>query len=438
MATKVIGYVPTSVTKAIKKVQPGNKTYSNGTVTKNTGNLTSRGYSGSIGVNNASTKGYSSSRTPSTGAANVATTKVSAPATTSYSSSSSYSSPSYSYDDDYDYDSGSSAKASSGSDYDYSYWQQQLDAANAANQETINKLENMLKAAEEQRAKEEAQRAASYNALMVAYNKQKADYDNYLAQRKQEAQNAYDRGVNTLNSSYNNQLKSLGNNLTETNNQLLNAYNQSRSSISADAEDALRQAYINNMLNQKNLSQQLSAMGLNGGATETTISGMLNNYGNARNNIDTTRNKNLSSLQSNYNNNVSQAKQAYNTALANAESQKTNQLNALSDALSKNQIAALTDYQSLMQNDNQAYLNMLQNAIANGTNFTYDPTSADNVVRAVSYRQASPDNESSNYNALQALIDAQAGNVPNNNFLSLSDPTTQSNYLARILAQLRG
>ena len=429
------GGIPSNI-----KLNTKTTSISNGVVTKKnntTGqNLTSKGYPGSIGTYNLTTKGYSGSQSGSAGTGNISTTKVNLPSSSSssggYSGGYSSSSRSSGYDDDYDYDGGYS-----GGGNNDAYWQAQLDAANQARQDDINRLENMLKAAEAQRAKEEAQRAASYNALMVAYNKQKADYDNYLAQRKQEAQNAYNRGVNNLNSSYNSQLSSLSNNLNETNNQLLNAYNQSRSSIASDAEGALRQAYINNMLSQRNLGQQMSALGLSGGAAESTLASMLNNYGNARNNIDTTRNKNLANLQSNYNTNTAQARQAYHTALANAQAQRTNQLNALSDALSKNQIAALTDYQSLMQNDNQAYMNMLQNAIANGANFTYDPTSADNLVRAVSYRQANPDDQSSGAGAIQALVDAQAANVPNGDFLSLSDPTIQSNYLARILAQLR-
>lgn len=70
--------------------------------------------------------------------------------------------------------------------------------------------------------------------------------------------------------------------------------------------DALKQAYINKMQTLRNLPQQMSAQGLNGGASETTLASMNNNYGNARNQLETERLKQLASLQSTYQNNLAQ------------------------------------------------------------------------------------------------------------------------------------
>lgn len=70
--------------------------------------------------------------------------------------------------------------------------------------------------------------------------------------------------------------------------------------------DALKQAYINKMQTLRNLPQQMSAQGLNGGASETTLASMNNNYGNARNQLETERLKQLASLQNTYQNNLAQ------------------------------------------------------------------------------------------------------------------------------------
>ena len=225
---------------------------------------------------------------------------------------------------------------------------------------------------------------------------------------REAAQNAYDRGMNALNSAYDNQLTSLGDNLKEINSQLENQYNRSRNSISQDAESSLRQAYINRMLSQKNLGQQMSAQGLTGGATETTMASMLNNYNNARNNINTAMNNNLYNLEGNYSDNISQARQAYNTAVANANLARAQQAMSLENALANNQISALGDYQTLLQRDNQNYLDLLKAAIQNGASFSYDPTQANNTFRAVNVQQAANPNLASNYQAIQELMNAQS------------------------------
>lgn len=247
--------------------------------------------------------------------------------------------------------------------------------------------------------------ANAYNALLAAYRGN--DYSGYLDEMRAAAQAAYDRGMGALNDAYNNQLSSLNDNLAETKSQLLNQYNRSRKSVMDDAASSLRQAYINKMLSQKNLGQQMSALGLNGGATESTLANMSNNYGNARSAINTTQNNNLSSLEGNYSDNLSQAIQAYNSAVANANLQKAQQAMSLENALANNQINALSDYQSLMQNQNAQYLDLLKTAIANGASFSYDPTSANNGFGAVNVQQAYNPNYVNALTAIQELMGSE-------------------------------
>lgn len=226
----------------------------------------------------------------------------------------------------------------------------------------------------------------AYRKLLEAYKNQQTGYTDYLNRMNETAQGAYDRGMNTLNNSYNEllnllngsydtQKNTLAENLERAKNSLLSTYNNNRSNLSTDAENSLKQAYISNMLAKRNIAQQLSAMGLNGGMTETTLAGMANNYGNQRNNINTALNRSLADLMNNYNNSMSElegnysselanALQSYNNALGNANSQKMQQILALEDALANNQMNAYSNYQNMLDNYNNTYYNLLKNAIA--------------------------------------------------------------------------
>lgn len=144
-------------------------------------------------------------------------------------------------------------------------------------------------------------------------------YNEWQSQIKQAAEDAYNRGKAALQDAYNSKIKSLLNNYNSATEQLGNSYNTAKSGIEADAAKSLREAYINNMLNKRDLNQLLSAQGLSGGASETTLAKLLNTYGNNRNNINTATNRNLTELETSHNANLAEALQNYNDALANAQ-----------------------------------------------------------------------------------------------------------------------
>jgi len=85
-----------------------------------------------------------------------------------------------------------------------------------------------------------------------------------------------------------------------------NNYNYAVGQVNDAANDALREAYINRMLTERNLQQQLTAQGLNGGASETTAASLYNNYGNARNELERERQRQIGSLANTYQNNLAQ------------------------------------------------------------------------------------------------------------------------------------
>lgn len=83
-------------------------------------------------------------------------------------------------------------------------------------------------------------------------------------------------------------------------------YEYGQGQLNSATDSALQQAYINRMMKRRNLAQLLSAQGLNGGASETTTAGMLNNYSNSRNALETERARQLASLFNTYQNNMAQ------------------------------------------------------------------------------------------------------------------------------------
>lgn len=110
---------------------------------------------------------------------------------------------------------------------------------------------------------------------------------------------------------------------------------------------ALQKAYINRMLQDKNLQQSLSAQGLNGGASETTIAGMYNNYNNARNDLETERQRQTANLLNTYQNNIAQLEQQRASGEAADLSQYQTALQNLTAGNTPNLISLLQGYSDM-------------------------------------------------------------------------------------------
>ena len=117
-------------------------------------------------------------------------------------------------------------------------------------------------------------------------------------------------------------------------------YEYGQGELNRATDNALQQAYINKMMSERNLAQQLAAQGLNGGASETTTAGMLNHYNNSRNALETERQNQLASLENTYQNNMAQLENQrasgdaadlsqYQTNLANLTANNTNNIVSL-------------------------------------------------------------------------------------------------------------
>jgi len=273
-----------------------------------------------------------------------------------------------------------------------------------------------------------------YGQLMTSYLDQEraAAQAQYEAQRK-AAQEAYDRGMGYLNDSYNNRQNSLRGNYNATLDALNSSYNNSSNKVNADANRSLQEAYINRMLSQRNLGQQLSAQGLNGGTSESMLASLYNNYGNARNGIENTRATNLADLENTFNQNKAGALQTLNNALANLESERAQYAMQLENALANNQIGASQNYASALSDVNGNYTNMLNAYLKNLQDYSYTPTEALNTVRAVAMTQANPEANTNYRNYLNLLA-----NLADNANASQTTDAVNTASNAALLQQLLG
>ena len=230
-----------------------------------------------------------------------------------------------------------------------------------------------------------------------------------LASQRAAAKEAYNRNMSRIASAYGSAAGSLRDNYNSTVDRLNAARDKSMGDVNNDAEKSLREAYINNMLTKKNLNQRLSAMGYNGGATESTMASLDNNYGNSRTGINETLNRNISDLNQTYGDNLASALQSYNSAKANLDMQRMQLENQAESMYNNMSQSSLSGIGSLLQMD-QSYVNALANALSKQNDYTYDPTVATNDFVAGQAQQAQSADSGNAYAKWKAQAELEAAN----------------------------
>lgn len=248
-------------------------------------------------------------------------------------------------------------------------------------------------------------------------------YLNWLSGIRAQAEEAYNRKMENISRAYDSARGNLDNSLNETRRQLTASRDYSNKNINTDADDSLRQAYINAMLQKKNLRQNMTAQGLSGGANESTLASLSNNYGNARTDVNTQRNRSLADLEQTYNTNISQAVQQYNNALSSLDIQRMQLENAAQDALANYQ-TQYSDSMAYIAPSNEAYISALNAAMNNQANFTFDPTEANNPYALAQIQQAQSGDTSTYYSKLlqqQALNGANSKALRNMTYMAIQN-----------------
>lgn len=249
-----------------------------------------------------------------------------------------------------------------------------------------------------------------YEAILRA--QQEAE-ERRLAELRRRADEAYNRNMARIENTYNSTAGDLRNNYDSTVSRLNEARDKSTNDVNADAEKSLQEAYINNMMNRKNLNQRLSAMGYNGGATETTMGSLDNQYGASRNGINEAVTKSLANLNQTYGDNLAGALQNYNSAMSNLGLQRMQLENAAENARNNLEASFTPTTDNLLMN--QDYVNALKNVVARQGQYTFNPTQATNNYVAGNAQQAQSAAQGTNYAKYlaQAQLAAQNGTPTN-------------------------
>lgn len=225
-----------------------------------------------------------------------------------------------------------------------------------------------------------------------------------LAQQRAAAESAYNNSKARLDAALDSTKSALSSNLSSTLENLQRQYDYGSNKMNDDAGKSLREAYVNYMLNKKNMNQNLSAAGVSGGATESSLAKLYNNYGNSRNSINTTLAENIAELLNQYQNNVSTANQAYNSQYADMMNNYAANLSGLETALASNLMSSYSGSSLSSLANFAATLNGLSGAMNTAAN-TYTPTQNSLAVDNITSRQANDSGTVTDYAKYLAMVD---------------------------------
>lgn len=204
------------------------------------------------------------------------------------------------------------------------------------------------------------------DSLYDLINQQLAEYDNGYNTLMQNLLDAYNSNFGSLNDSYLAALNALGLNYADTENLLNGRLANSQQALEDARRRAMQEAYIARMMDQKNLEDYLGAAGFSGGATESVLSGILNNYRNNRNKIEENTQTSLRELLQSYLDNMSNARQRYNEGLLSAENNRMSAAQNLANGLYESQANAASNYANQRANVYDNLYNTLANLALKG------------------------------------------------------------------------
>jgi hypothetical protein len=171
------------------------------------------------------------------------------------------------------------------------------------------------------------------NARLNEYNNQyNSLMDNLLG--------AYNANTANLDDYYNAVLNALGLNYADTENILTGQLANSQQALEDERRRAMQEAYISRMMAEKQLADQLDAYGLTGGASESVLANLRNNYMNNRAGVEERTQNSLKDLLQTFLGNMSNARQNYNQSLMSAAQNRLNARQQLANNYASSQADA--------------------------------------------------------------------------------------------------
>ena len=204
------------------------------------------------------------------------------------------------------------------------------------------------------------------SALYDLFNSRLNEYDNNYNSLMDALMEMYGANSSSLEDSYAQLLNALGLNYSDSEGLLRSQYENSQAELEESRRRQLQEAYISRMMQQKNLADQLDALGLTGGASETLLGSLLNNYANNRASVEDSIRTSLRDLLNNYMTNQSNARQKYNESLINAQQKQLNARQDLLNNLYNAQTNALNTRANMRDDAYNDLYNTLASLVAKG------------------------------------------------------------------------
>ncbi|MEG0804041.1 MAG: hypothetical protein RSF90_03690 [Pygmaiobacter sp.] len=168
-------------------------------------------------------------------------------------------------------------------------------------------------------SKSSAQAAASRSAAQAeALAAQTAA----LAEKRRVAQELFGQSMAVLSEAYKKRSSLLRASYDTTLAGLQTEQESASDSANVGIDRALQEAYISRIKSERDLPNQLAAMGISGGLSESALAGVRNQYGTARNSLERSRADQLVQIALQIQKSKSAALQNYQTQLAADEKQR--------------------------------------------------------------------------------------------------------------------
>jgi uncharacterized protein YgfB (UPF0149 family) len=123
------------------------------------------------------------------------------------------------------------------------------------------------------------------------------------------------------------------------------------------------------MMQEKNLADQLDAYGLSGGATESVMADLRNNYANNRASVEDKVQQSLRELLQTYMQNLSDARGRYNEQLLSAEQSRLNAAQNLANQFQDAQNSVINQRSNARAGAYEDLYNTLANLTMKGINY---------------------------------------------------------------------
>lgn len=166
------------------------------------------------------------------------------------------------------------------------------------------------------------------------------EYNNQYGSLMEALLGAYNANNANLDEYYQAVMDALGLSFEDTQALLRGQLGQNQQSLEDERRRALQEAYIARMMSEKQLADQLDAYGLTGGASESVMANLRNNYMNNRASVEEKTQNSLADLLQNYLTNLNSARANYNSGLMSAAQNRMNARQQLANNLASSQADA--------------------------------------------------------------------------------------------------